>query len=458
MGKTPQVGTPEPSATATDASILLRDWPMLSLCGRHSFGRNASKSARRSAFELNKGLSQSYSHTHSCWFKHMALRLLFSETMKSCNPRLARSRWTPYPLRISKQSGPLQVGFLPENDCAPIVVAQEFGLYRKYDVSVELHHEASWNRIHDKIVHRQLEAAHAPAALPFLINLGLTPEKCECLSGLVLSLEGNAITVSRDLWEQGMHDGIHVRDQIVRSRGRRTFTFGVGSAFSPQYFLLCQWLRTGAIAPHVDVRIAMVPPVQMFPMLKLGYLDGYCAGEPWTSVAVQAGVGVCVSTSATLAPLHPEKSLMVRQDFAEERADEHERLIAALIEACALCDQVETRQLLPALLSQPQFVNAPAECLEPGLLGRPDPGEHQVQALHGLNIFHRGGANEPAAARAKWITSRLYNFLRWRSRPPGIDRVFRRDIFLRGRRRASNFNNQIPQKGQDLSDQVVVAR
>ena len=313
-------------------------------------------------------------------------------------------------------------------------MAQEFGLFKKYDLSVELKCEASWNRIHDKIIHRELQAAHAPAALPFLVNLGLTPEHCACVSGMLLSLEGNAITLSRELWDLGMQDEASVRDQIMRSRNKRTYTFGVGSAFSPQYFLLCHWLRTGAISPHVDVRIAMVPSVQMFPMLKLGYLDGYCAGEPWNSMAVQAGVGVCVSTSATLSPLHPEKALMVREDFAEKHADEHERLIAALLEASAKCDDPDTRRSLPALLSQPQFVNAPAECLEPGLVGPCGPEKSGVHSLHGLNIFHRAGANEPTAARAHWITGRLYNFLRWRTRPPGLENVFRHDIYRRAKK------------------------
>ncbi len=341
----------------------------------------------------------------------------------------AHALFTPGVLTILKKKKPLQLGFLPENDCAPLVVAREHGVFKKYDLSVELRCEASWNRIHDQILHRQLQAAHAPAALPFLINLGLTPEQGPCVSGMVLSLEGNAITLSRELWEMGEEDETTVRDQIMRSRNKRTFTFGVGSAFSPQYFILCQWLRSGAISPHVDVRIAMVPSVQMFPMLKLGYLDGYCAGEPWNSMAVQSGVGVCVSTSAAIAPLHPEKCLMVRQDYAEKKADEHERLIAALLEAAALCDDPDIRQTLPALLSQPQYVNAPVECLEPGLIGPYEPVKGKVHSLHGLNLFHRDGANEPTAARANWVTARLYEFLRWQKRPVALDNVFRRDIF-----------------------------
>src|SRR5688572_19881590 len=92
--------------------------------------------------------------------------------------------------RILKKRKPLIVGFLPENDCAPIVVAQEMGFFNKHGLAVELQREQSWRNIHDKVIRRQLDAGHAPAALPFLINLGLTPEKARCLSGIVLSLQG----------------------------------------------------------------------------------------------------------------------------------------------------------------------------------------------------------------------------------------------------------------------------
>ena len=52
----------------------------------------------------------------------------------------------------------------------------------------------------------ELDAAHAPAGLPFMANLGVDSDPCACVSGLVLSLEGNAITLSRRLWESGVQD------------------------------------------------------------------------------------------------------------------------------------------------------------------------------------------------------------------------------------------------------------
>ena len=348
------------------------------------------------------------------------------------------TRNKPAVLRILKRSKPLFVGFMPEADCAPLVVAQELGLYRKYGLTVELRREQSWRNIQDKIISRQLQAAHAPATLPFLINLGLAPEKCACVTGLVLSLQGDTITISRDLWNRGVTDAESLGRYIMRDK--RIYTFGVNCPLGPQYWLLCQWLRSAEIPYHVKVRIEPAAATQMFPLLKMGYLDGYCVGEPWSSLAVQAGVGVCVATSAQLAPSHPEKVLLVRRDFAEQRGEEHERLIAALIEACAFCDQPENRSQLCDLLALPQYVNVPVECLDAGLL---DPGRLGSGPLaSGSSIFHRNRANDPTSEKAAWVTGKLYEFLRWTARPAAVNNVFQRSIFLRAlamttRRRSS---------------------
>ncbi len=337
-------------------------------------------------------------------------------------------------LTVGKRRAALRVGFLPENDCAPLILAQEFGLFKQYGLSVELQSQASWKHVHNKVLHGELDAAQAPGTLPFLINLGLTPQKSECVSGLVLSLQGNAITVSRELWRLGVRDPATLRKRIFEDRNKKLYTFGVTCPLSAPYALLCQWLKAAKVPPYTEVRLEAVPPEQLFPLLKLGYLDGYCAGEPWSSVAVQAGVGVCLATSATLAPLHPEKVLMVRKDFAAQRADEHERLVAALLHACWLCDRPENRPLLCQLLAQPRFVNAPPECLEPGLVGPFDARDDPARSLYGLNIFSRCGANEPTNAKADWLTGRLFTFLRWNRRPAGLQTIFRPDIFKRARR------------------------
>src|SRR5882762_6518738 len=85
-------------------------------------------------------------------------------------------------IRFARTAEPLRVGFLPVSDCAPLAVAHEFGLFKKYGVAVELRRELSWKCIYDKIVARQLDAAHAPGTLPFVAKLGLTSQPCDCVT------------------------------------------------------------------------------------------------------------------------------------------------------------------------------------------------------------------------------------------------------------------------------------
>lgn len=208
-------------------------------------------------------------------------------------------------LTFWKKTAPLRLGFLATNDCAPLVVAQELGLFEKYDLEVELRREINWSHLRDKLVDDELDAAHAPGTLPFLMNMGGNSKVCRCVSAMVLSLQGNAIVLSQKLWNQGIRDAATLKQRIIRDWGKRTYTFGVMFPYSAQYFLLRRWLRSTGTLCDAQVRVIAVPPTQMYPLLKLGYLDGYCAGELWTTMAVQADAGAYVATSGQLAPMHP---------------------------------------------------------------------------------------------------------------------------------------------------------
>jgi ABC-type nitrate/sulfonate/bicarbonate transport system substrate-binding protein len=297
----------------------------------------------------------------------------------------------------------LKLGFVPLADCAPIVMAQELGLFRQHGLRVALHRELGWATIRDKVIHGELDAAHALAAMPVAATLGLGSIECACLTALVLNLNGNAITLSNDLYREGVREGAGLREQIVASRHRKTFTFGIVSNFSSHNFLLRKWLSASGINPDRDVRIVVVPPPQMVTNLKAGHLDGFCVGEPWNSVAVQAKAGWCVATSAELQPGHPEKVLMVRQDFAEQRSDEHLALVAALLEACAFCEARENRDELLEVLARSEYVNAPAEALRRGFEGRLDFGHGNVRPVQDFCVFHRADSNEPSSDKAAWV-------------------------------------------------------
>jgi len=333
----------------------------------------------------------------------------------------------------SPGSKPVRLGFVPLNDCAPIVMAHELGLFARYGVKVELSREVGWATVRDKIVYGELEAAHAPAGMVVAASAGLDSIKVDCLTGIVINLHGNAITLSQRLWEKGVRDGESLRWEIEKLRGKSQLTFGIVFPFSSHKFLLHSWLRSHGIDPNRDVRIAVVPPPQMVGNLKAGHLDGYCVGEPWNSVAVRAKVGFVVATSSQLSPRHPEKVLMVKSEFAEKREAEHLAMIAAIAEACDFCEQPENREQMMKTISVKKYLNLPIATLRMSMRGEFEFGNGRVEKNPegaGFHIFSNGNSNVPSRKMARWVLESMQVQDPKMLRGLKPEKMFREDIYL----------------------------
>jgi ABC-type nitrate/sulfonate/bicarbonate transport system substrate-binding protein len=295
----------------------------------------------------------------------------------------------------------IRLGFVPLNDCAPIVFAHELGLFSKYGLQVELSREPGWATVRDKVAYGQLDAAHALAGMVFAATLGLGSIVQPCLTGLVLNLHGNAITVSSRLWKLAAESSFHDVLRNERSEQHRP-TFGIVSPVSSHHFILRKWLEEHAVSPRHDVRIVVVPPPQMVANLEAGHLDGFCVGEPWNSVAILRGAGVCAATSAGLFPGHVEKVLMVRQSFAEAHHEEHILLISALIEACEFCHDPANRDQVAKTLSHKRYLNTSVRAIRSGLNGDIGKGTGAE-----FLIFAGANVNEPGFDKAEWVLRQM---------------------------------------------------
>lgn len=301
----------------------------------------------------------------------------------------------------SSHRRPLRLGFLPLIDASPLIVAQELGLFARHGVRVELRREIGWATIREKIIYGELDAAHAPAPMLWSAQLGLGCPACDVLTALVLNLNGNAITLSRALWDAGVRDAASLGDHVRTQRNtREPLTFGMVFPFSSHHLLLREWLRTAGLDPDREVRLVVVPPAQMFRNLNARTIDGFCAGEPWNTLAVREGAGWCPTWSGAQQPGHMEKVLMVTRRFAETRADEHGRLVRALAEAATWCDEPQNREPLAAMLSAAPYLNLPTRVIAPALLGRFDCGNGRVEAVPDFVVFHRHDAGVPDANKA----------------------------------------------------------
>ena len=332
---------------------------------------------------------------------------LAHRALKSGQPIRVMSSLSPTSSASAAHPRPLRVGFLPLTDAAPLIVAQHRGLFAAHGIRVELQREVGWATIREKIIYGELDAAPAPAPMLWSTQLGRDCAPCAVLTALILNLNGNALTLSRALWETGVRDAASLREFLRIRRERQPLTLGVVSLFSSHHLLLRAWLRSGGIDPERDVRIVVVPPAQMFRNLAAGTIDGYCAGEPWGSLAVREGAGWCPTWSAEQSPAHIEKVLMVTQVFADTRAAEHAALIAALVEACAWCDEPQNREPLAELLADAKHLNLPARIIAPALLGRFECGYNRTELVPACHVFSRGDANIPTAAKAAALQAEL---------------------------------------------------
>lgn len=326
---------------------------------------------------------------------------------------------------------PLRIGFLALTDAAPLIVAEQRGFFTQHGLRVKLQREVGWATIREKILYGELDAAQAPAPMLWSAQLGLGCAAHPVLTAFVFNLGGNALTLSNSLYAEGVRDAESLRTVARKRRGESRLTIGVVFPFSSHHLHLRRWLTSAGLVPDQDVRIAIVPPAQMFRNLEAGTIDGYWSGEPWNSIAVRAGAGWCPTWSAALAPGHVEKVLMITERLAESRPSEHASLVTALSLAAEWCDDPANAEELASYLGAAPYLNLPARVILPALTGEFDCGHGRVERVPDFMVFRRGGTNVPSAAKAEnlqqeLITSGLLPSSTDRELPR---RLFREDLY-----------------------------
>lgn len=303
-------------------------------------------------------------------------------------------------------SAPVRLGFIALTDCAPLLVANELALFEKHGVAVELHREVGWATIREKILYRQLDATHSVVGLGLSLRLGLQGMNCPAIVPYILNLNGNAITLSTDLWRRGVRDADSLA-KLIRSNPNRLLTFGVVALTSSHNFMLRRWLTSAGINPDKDVRTVVLPPTQMAGILSMGLIDGFCAGDPWNSLAVAKGTGWCAALSEDVLPRHPDKVLVSTEDYAEENEAELKGVIRALHEASIFCDKSENREQVVEILHGSGQLRVDRGVLRMALIGPFDDGTKQRRDVSSFYIFHRDGANEPTVDKSEWLADQF---------------------------------------------------
>lgn len=273
--------------------------------------------------------------------------------------RSVRTRRTPL----------LRLGYVRLLDAAPLIVADHLGMFREAGLEVELSREVGWASIRDKLAFGELDVAQALSPMPFVMQLGIGVAKTQVISGMVLNCNGNAITLSAGLREEGVESGESLRRYVKKGYRTRKLVFGVVSKYSSHNFILCRWLEQHGIMPNEDVIISVLPPEQMVRNIAAQNIDGFCVGEPWNSTAIEDGHGWAVATSREISEGYPEKVLATTERFFSYNPEAYLSMIEVLLEACKYCSEPSNHSALLKILSKPDYLNTSPKTLSNSLSG-----------------------------------------------------------------------------------------
>lgn len=336
----------------------------------------------------------------------------------------------------------LRLGYIPLIDCLPLVIAQERGFFAAHGLAVELNCEASWANIRDKLIVGHLDGAQMLAPMLLAASLGVGGLRKPMLTAFSLGLNGNAITVSNNLFSalrekatgESALDAANALAAVVRARrdaGQDPLVLATVFPFSSHNYLLRYWLSSAGIDPRSDIKLVALPPQQMVDNLLLEHIDGFCVGEPWNSCAAAMGLGKCLLTGYEIWQNGPEKVFGVTEQWQQQNPNTHAALLRALDEAAAWIEDHRIEAL--QILDRGHYLEVPLEWLAQSLSGDLRVGLAQSKrSADYFHVFHRHQANFPWRSHAQWI---LQQMQRWQQVHGEIDaaavatRVYRSDLY-----------------------------
>lgn len=256
----------------------------------------------------------------------------------------------------------MHVGFVPLLDAAPLIAARELGFFAEEGLEVVLHRQIGWGNVRDKLTFGQLHASHALLGMAPLSVLGAEQFAQPLVAIAALGAGGNAITLSRRLTGIGVTSAEALARLISRRTGK-PLVFAHVFSCSTHHYLLRDWLNAAGIDPDADVQLCVLPPPQMVRQTAEGFLDGFCVGEPWNTLAEQENQGSIVAATTQIVPDHPEKVLAVSRRWLASNRELAGRLVRATLRGCAYCHDPSHAHDLARMLADSKYLGVPVEVL-----------------------------------------------------------------------------------------------
>ena len=341
----------------------------------------------------------------------------------------------------------LSLGFVPLTDSAPLVVAKALGFFDSVGLDVTLQKQNSWATLRDKLHAGMLDVAQMLAPMPIASTLGLGCRARKIVTPFVLSLNGNAITLSDSLYRELNNNGSIYPDQPLgaadlgeviaqrRVEGKAKLKLAHVFPYSCHHYQLIDWLKAGGVTLN-DIDLLTVPPVSMVDFLFSGEIDGYCVGGPWNAKAVRSGIGYTALTSYDIWQDQPEKVLGFTADFVDQHPNTVSATCVAIERACRWLEHIPNRFEAARMLTHSHYLDAPLDVIAPSLLGscltHHESGPREVEQYNRFYSSKDHGVNVPSVARGRWLLNKMVEagqISSEASEAVSIAEIFREDLY-----------------------------
>ena len=313
------------------------------------------------------------------------------------------------------------------------------GYFEDEGLQVDVTAQPNWKQLLDNVINGELDGAHMLSGQPIAATIGFGT-KAHIVTAYTLDLNGNAITVSNDIWK-GMQendpdldtdnpkhpitaDSLKPIVDEAKDSGNK-LPMGMVFPVSTHNYEIRYWLAAAGIHPGMytstdikgmtsgDIELSTTPPPQMPATLESGKNVAYCVGEPWNQQAVAKGIGVPVVTNYDIWKNNPEKVFGVTKKWADENPNTHIAVVKALIRAGKWLDETDAsgnlinREEACRILSQKNYVGADFDVLKNSMTGFFYFQKSDKREMPEFNVFFKDHATYPWYSDGVWFLTQM---------------------------------------------------
>ena len=321
------------------------------------------------------------------------------------------------------------LGFIALTDSAPLIIAQEKGLFAKHGLpEMKVSKQASWATTRDNLelgsANGGIDGAHILSPMPYHIATGKVTKNNVKIPMYILArlnTNGQGISVSQSYADLAIGlDAKKLKSRLAALSAsgdsvKCAMTFPGGT----HDLWIRYWLAAGGIDPDRDVSVIVVPPPQMVANMKVKTMEAFCVGEPWNAQLVNQKIGYTALSTGELWKDHPEKALGMRADWVEKNPKATRAILMAVLEAQKWCDQMENKEEMCKIASGRDWFKVPVEDILDRAKGNYDMGLGRVINNSPLLMkYWNDHASYPFQSHDLWF---LTENQRWGILPANLD-------------------------------------